>query len=51
MCFLPVPVVASRRDRVVDYLSTGLTVGFIVGFGLLAALIVAFPLVTPPAGL
>jgi hypothetical protein len=34
----------------VHYLSTGLTVGFIVGFGLLAALTLTFPLVTPPAG-
>ena len=31
---------------VVLYLSTGLTVGFIVGFGLLAALIFVFPFVT-----
>lgn len=29
------------------YLSTGLTVGLIVGFGLLAALTLVFPLVTP----
>jgi len=35
----------------VNYLSTGLTVGFIVGFGLLAGLILVFPLVTPPRGL
>lgn len=32
------------------YLSTGLTVGFIVGFGLLAALTLTFPLVAPPTG-
>lgn len=34
-----------RVDAVL-YFNTGLTVGFIVGFGLLAALILVFPLVT-----
>lgn len=35
-----------KKKYVVHYLSTGLTVGFIVGFGLLAALILVFPFVT-----
>ena len=40
------PVVLVVKLGVVHYLNTGLTVGFIVGFGLLAALTLVFALVT-----